>query len=432
MQIYVLDADLETVGLIDAYRSLIWTSRYVELGDCELYVPATTENIQLLQIGRYLQRLDDDMICRIRKRELQTDVENGDYLIVTGEDAKGILDQRIIWDTMYFKSTAESAMRQMVIYAVTNGDVARRIYKSDGTTLLFKLAPQVGFTEWFEAQASYENVGEKIREICKQNGYGYKTPLDNGKLAYTLYKGTDRSDTVIFSEDYENLATTDYIEDWTNMGNVAMAAGQGEGAQREKTVVGTASGINRYEIYADLRNLSNEMSSKQLNDIFPGFIRTIDGGTTWVKYAYQLDVPYFTDTELAELEENYPGGTTVTDDNGNKFYRLINQNIADWPYGQAIVSKADDSIALYDIAYKYWVFLNGGASLAEYGAVTSFSGEIEPNVTFEYKKDYFLGDLVTVESPYGVSAAVRITEVLEVDDENGYRVEPIFEYKTEV
>ena len=430
MDIYIYNADLEQIGIIDQYKSLIWANRYNDLGDCELYVPANETNIQLLQIGRYIQRLDDDMICRIVKRELQTDVENGDYLIVTGQDAKGILDQRIIWDTMYFKSTAEAAMRGMVIYSVTNGDVERRIYKSDGSTLLFTLAPQVGFTEWFEAQASYENVGAKIREICKQNGYGYKTPLNNGKLVYTLYKGIDRSDTVVFSEDYENLATTDYIEDHTHMGNVAMAAGKGEGAQREKTVVGTASGINRYEIYADLRNLSNEMSSKQLNDIFPGFIRTIDGGTTWVKYAYQLDVPYFTDTELAELEENYPGGTTVTDDNGNKFYRLINQNIADWPYGQAIVSKADDSIALYDIAYKYWVFLNGGASLAEYGAVTSFEGEIEPNITFIYKQDYFLGDIVTIKNNYGIQARARIVEVIEVDDENGYRIEPKFEFRS--
>ena len=54
MYIYVLDKTLKRIGLIDNYVSLIWTTRYYTYGDFELYLPVTTEFIELLQIGYYL------------------------------------------------------------------------------------------------------------------------------------------------------------------------------------------------------------------------------------------------------------------------------------------------------------------------------------------------------------------------------------------
>ena len=52
-------------------------------------------------------------------------------------------------------------------------------------------------------------------------------------------------------------------------------------------------------------------------------------------------------------------------------------------------------------------------------------------MTFVYKTDYNLGDVVTVENEYGISVGARIVEVVEVDDDNGYSVQPKFENTTE-
>lgn len=46
MDLYVLNKNLETTGVIDAYESLIWTPRYYTYGDFELYLPATDYNIK--------------------------------------------------------------------------------------------------------------------------------------------------------------------------------------------------------------------------------------------------------------------------------------------------------------------------------------------------------------------------------------------------
>ena len=86
--IYVLNKNLKIIDVIDAYKSCIWSNRYNDLGDCELYIEASTKNLNTLKMGNYLIRLDDEMICKIKKVELDTNNEDGNYLIITGIDVK--------------------------------------------------------------------------------------------------------------------------------------------------------------------------------------------------------------------------------------------------------------------------------------------------------------------------------------------------------
>lgn len=108
--IFVLNNNFETVGLVDTYKSLIWANRYNDLGDCELYVPASNENMNLLKRGYYIRRSDDDMVCRIKKVELDTSPEDGNYLIVTGYDVKQWLDQRVVWEIIVEKDIKLEAL----------------------------------------------------------------------------------------------------------------------------------------------------------------------------------------------------------------------------------------------------------------------------------------------------------------------------------
>ena len=65
--------------------------------------------------------------------------------------------------------------------------------------------------------------------------------------------------------------------------------------------------------------------------------------------------------------------------------------------------------------------------MTEYISVTSFAGEIIVGISYIYKKDYNLGDIVKIKNEYGISMNARITEVLENQDESGYKMEPTFE-----
>lgn len=379
MDIYVLDKNFNRIHIIDQYKSLIWANRYNEIGDCELMINATVDNWFIFKDGIYLTRSDDDMTCRIEKINIKTDLENGNFIIIDGYDIKNILKQRIIWKQTNFIGLAEDYIRKLIEEAIISPELEIRKISN------FVLDDKANFIEELQQQVAYDNLQEKITEICKKYEWGYKVYIGNNLIRFKLYKGVDRTDYVVFSEDYENLANTEYIEDKSNMRNVALIAGEGEGVERTTAITGDKSGLERYEVYVDASDLSKKI-------------------------------------EYEDLKNTYKNGEEKTI--GGKIYYVVNGvNIA-------ILTKEDDytNVELLDDIYINNLISKGNETLAQYCNTKTFNGNVEAKLTYEYKKDYFLGDIVSVRNQFGISIKARIVEIIEVDDDNGYSIEPKFEY----
>ena len=429
IEIYVLDGDLNQIGIIDTYVSLLWVNRYKSEGDCELYVEATNELLSLLKKGNYLSRADDDMVCRIERIELDTDAENGNYLIVTGYDVKKILDQRIIWSQSNVDGNVEDYIRNIVYKSVVNPNLSARAITNASGRQNFFLGDKANFTEVTTQQASYQKVSEKIKEFCTSYEWGYKVIVDIGNFYFILYKGTDRSDSVIFADEFENLISTKYTEDSSHLANVALVAGEGEGSSRSRNVSGYAEGLNRNEIYVDARDISRIITYGDLIEMYPlassggqGYIDTVGGVVGY--YMGYINIPIVDDNQLEWLQLNYPNGTVITI-SGQRYYQTYDALIADL---ESATPQSGDNVSLRDIIYSVYLLNRGYEKLAEYGFVATYEGSVEPNITFKYKQDYFLGDKVSVRNEFGIEGRARIVEVMEVCDDNGYRVEPRFEY----
>lgn len=86
------------------------------------------------------------------------------------------------------------------------------------------------------------------------------------------------------------------------------------------------------------------------------------------------------------------------------------------------VSSEGDLVDYYD------ALINEGKSkLSETTATSKFEAEIDIN-SYEYKIDYDVGDIITVQNKYGVTINARIVEIIETWDNSGYTLEPVFEY----
>lgn len=350
MELWILDRNFTQIGVVDDYKSLIWSKRYNEIGDCEVYIGASNRTIGLFQRGYYILRADDDMVCRIETIEIDTDAEEGNFLIVTGYDCRKILNQRIVWWQTNFSGTAEDFIRTIIVNNVINPPETRRRIPH------FKLGASKGFTDTVEIQSTYDYLFDKIKEICVTYGYGSRLTYDGTDFTFELYKGVNRSNTqfvndvVIFSPDFENLISTNYKSDWSAIKTAALVAGEGEGAQRKRRELGGGTGLNRYELFVDAKDISST-----------------------------------TEDEQQMSQEEY----------------------------QALLQQ------------------RGEEKLAENITVVSFDGQVEPNYSYKYGEDYFLGDIVTVRNEYGIQANARITEVIETHDDNGYSIIPTFEYVEE-
>ena len=423
MDVYVYDKNLNLVGLVDSYKSLIWANRYDEQGDCELYLQASETNLNLLRYGYYLKRPDDDMICQIRKIEITTDVENGNYLTVTGVDSKALLDQRIVWNMMNCTGNVEDFIREMVNDSCIDPvNPARKFKKANGTPLM-QLGDSYGLTEITTEQVSYKNVGEKIRDYCSTYKWGYRMILQNSLLTFELYRGTDRTSQVIFSDQYENLASSKYTDDKMNLGNVALIAGAGEGSERTRTEYGSESSTDRFEVYVDARDIAQEITFGELTAVYPPLSEGGEGVIIGNEYRMNIIYIQIVDAQhLIWLQANYPTGTVV-ELGGHEYYRLNQVAIAELSSSSP---SDDDPVLLKDLIYSVYLINRGSESLSEFGEIVTFEGSVIPDVTFTYKKDYFLGDIVTVENEFSITAQSRIVEIIEVMDDNGYSVQPKF------
>lgn len=283
MDVLVLDTDFSNIGIIDTYTSLIWTVRYFESGDFELYLPAQDPEMSMLKINYYLCRRNDMEVTEngvryrnvmiVEKIQIKSDAENGNYLIVSGRSLKSILGRRIIWTQTTISGNIETGIRRLVTENAISPSIEER--KIDNLVL----GDLAGITGTTETQYTGKNLQDVVESLCQSCGCGYDIDIYNGEFIFYLYVGADRSYNqtenpyVVFSQDYDNLLSTDYSLDFQKFKNAALVAGEGEGTARKTRAVGTASGLGRYELYVDSRDTSTnneEYTEEEYNNILIG------------------------------------------------------------------------------------------------------------------------------------------------------------------
>lgn len=265
MDMMLLDTNLDEVIILDTYKSLIWTDRYSENGDFELYTPASEDTLSLVKMDYYLTNPESDRAMIIESIRIDTDPENGDYLTISGRSLESILERRIVWGRRVVSGKPQDVIRVLLNECIINpADSARKI-----SNFVFKESTDPAITALPTMHAQYigDNLYDIVRTICEDNKIGFKVTLNDSKqFVFELYAGVDRSynqtanSYVVFSPGYDNLIDANYIETRTALKTVALVAGEGEGDDRKFASSGSTkeTGMNRRELYVDARDLSSD------------------------------------------------------------------------------------------------------------------------------------------------------------------------------
>lgn len=88
-------------------------------------------------------------------------------------------------------------------------------------------------------------------------------------------------------------------------------------------------------------------------------------------------------------------------------------------------STYEDGEILTTQQYRSMLANLGKEELSKNSSISKFEGEVDIS-SYRYKIDYDLGDIVTIRDKYGISKNVRITEIVETWDSEGYTIEPVF------
>lgn len=307
MDIYVLDTAYKKIGIIDYSQSIIWTSRYCDAGDFELYLPVTSEALQLLKVGHSLMRSDKpDQLMIISSLQITTDEEAGDYITISGKSSEGIIGKRIVWKQTNLSGTLTDCVTRLMNENIISPEIAERAINH------IEMGNCCECSITLNKQITGDNLLDAIIAILSTYNLGFKFTFTGSKLKFCIYSGVDRSANqtdrpqVIFSPEYDNLISSDYAADISEFKNIALVAGEGEGINRRTFTVGNASGMDRVEIFVDARDISSEvdggtlpateynalLSAKGIEALSETSIKESFSGTVDPQVNYQFGIDY--------------------------------------------------------------------------------------------------------------------------------------------
>lgn len=363
--IYVLnETDFKQEGVIDVYESFIWTDRYSSCGDFEIYTALTEEYINLLKPNQILWIEDSEHQMFIEKIETTSDLENGNYLLISGESLESILKRRIIWNETILSGNLQNSVKRILNENVISPSISSRkiedfVFEESTDEEIKKLT--------YDGEYNGEELYEVVVDICESANIGFKVILnEKNQFVFKLYKGIDRSYSqtknpwVVFSPSFDNIVDSNYLNDITNYKNVTLVSGEYqqeiEDSEGNKTtenipktlVVGDSnlSGLNRREIFTDARGVSSKDE---------------DGNT----------IPLQTFNSLLTTE--------------------------------------------------------GKNTLKENKIVNLFDGEVDTTQMYQYGIDFFMGDITQLENEYFNESRARVTEFIYSRDKTGIKNYPTFE-----
>lgn len=323
MDLLVLNKSLDVIAIVDVYESIIWTERYYEYGDFELYTAMTQDILNYIKTDNYIQRVGSDRVMIIEEIRIDTDSDTGNHITVTGRSLESILDRRVVWSQTTISGNLQNGLKKLINENIISPSKEERKISN----FIFKDSTDSQITGLtVEAQYTGDNLYDVISKVCEEKSVGFKVSLnENKQFVFELYAGADRSyeqtnyPYVVFSPNFDNIVNSNYLESKENLKNVALVGGEGEGTARKYLAIGNTSGLDRRELFVDARDISSEgedgetLTTEQYNELlkqrgneyladYTDLVSFEGAVETNIMYKYGVD---FFDGDIVQIANEY-------------------------------------------------------------------------------------------------------------------------------
>ena len=260
----ICNTAFEKLAILDDFVSFIWSSRYNSVGDFELVLNMNDVALNYIKKGYYLLREDDEHVGIVENIKIDVNADGDEQMIVSGRFIESILARRIVAEqTQFNEQKVSDVIYGLIDDAIVNpDDDTRKIAQFINGT--YEVAATI------TCQFTGKNLLDVIQNLCEEYHLGFKITISDTLIPkafnFNLYQGTDRTYNqsvnpyAVFSDKYDNLLTAEYLESYENLVTDVLVAGEGEGTDRKTAWASKATntGLNRYEMYKDARNMSSD------------------------------------------------------------------------------------------------------------------------------------------------------------------------------
>lgn len=357
------NADFEVIGILDTAQSVIWHSVYFGVGDFEIYI-RLSDALQIIADARYITRPDNDEVGVIESILIADDIESGKMITIKGRFAKSLLDRRIIYN---LSGTSNKA-------TILRGNVETNVRSlvNDNAIASRSLGVlELGAVAGISKIIVDENGAAAQKQVSFENLLDYtEAVLKEYGIASTVKLHNSKLQYTVYEGADRSADNTDghqpivFSKEFDNL----VSSEYTYDATQEKNVAligGEGEGIDRFCVVLGSQNGLNR------KEMF------VDASSISKKYKDENDAEKtYTDSEYTAMLKAH--GHQVT----------------------SALTVSEDFNGAIDITNGNW----------------------------KYGKDVFLGDIVTVQdNDIGVYKNVRIGEVTEYQDQDGYTVEAVYQ-----
>ena len=278
MELRVFDKTVQPLGAIDELASLLWHTKYFDVGTFSLLAPITDNNSRLLVEGNLITKHDGKKEVKtadggVWRRAAQityvhiTKDENGlEQLDAQGYMLSWWLNKRCIYPQIVATGTNQYLINLMVKNNCGSAAGTKRRFP----LLTFLAQETIDGVAVEYANEVYAQLGQEVKARAQAGKLGYDILLNEreGLFGFYLYKGNDLTATntegntpCIFSKDFDNVNEQEYTASIENCGNFiyVQGAADDDGSQPVTTVDGEgATGLDLVEVFCDATDIARK------------------------------------------------------------------------------------------------------------------------------------------------------------------------------
>lgn len=384
MDIFVLDpATFLPLALVEGYTSMIWTERFIGAGEFEFRTARVAETLQVLAQGALISLRDTNEVMMVETRSISEDDAGNPELVIKGRTLETFLDNRVLVPTVH--GVAWAAERPYTIGEMsalllwnhlvnsTGEDPTRQNWTIDSLTSI----PNVVVTEtvavpgqwyfwWFEAGKVYES----LTDLLTLGLMGVRAVRPNHTSGAILYFDTSRTDS-------------------------------------RGTVTKTPT---------------NDIQQLRM-DIYDGLDRTMHQEIV-EPVIFHYDAGHIARPEYLFSSQEYKNLAYVI---SSRWSRLIVPPSTDpgvTGFNRRILFVDAGVLDINDPLAENMLNQKGLTELRKNNMIRLFDGEVSPGAPYQYGKDFFLGDRVTLMAKYGFEETMLVSEYIRTEDVEGDRGYP--------
>lgn len=309
--LYVLDRQYMAKAYVDSFISFTWSEHYNSPGEFTLTIPLIESYVEAIRINDYIAIKESKEYMVVETSTLNTDVEDGDTLSFEGRTLSSILERRIVWTE--YKKTGDYNFQQGIKELIEQNAISPTDEKRKIPGLTFKMSEDKLITDLtcdFSVDVG-SNLLTVIQDKCNEQKVGFRMlPKDEGGFEFELYMGVDRSKdqdivpVVVFSDSYENLLNSSYVQ--SEREYISNALVKGSNFQGEVFRKTERTGLDRREMYVTIDGERNgdELLQKAKEEISKKTVTEMFGGEIDIYHQFIFGEDYFVG-DIVQVSNKY-------------------------------------------------------------------------------------------------------------------------------